>query len=347
VVSVARNGAGTSASPNNRPNNAAMSPRQQELSNHRPPSANTGGGVNGRASVNSNTSPNRPANGGSRNWSHKETLRTADARHRDAVPIAEWGNPRPVVPRMQTDRRGPVLETAGLQRAEIHVSKRARLQWQSAVLFTVKWPVAITPSQSNGGRSYSIAETRPGIAPISHQRARVVRREVITRMLPRITTRGGGGSRSYEAPSRSYSAPSRVILHQRGRIPHRPRPLAPIPLRAAVMAAEVEVGAAVAVEAPRMEEVVVAVPHMVAEATLGAAADRTDTKQQNTAQARPKWGRAFFFGSELVSNLATLSRRRGLPKCERSGLSRLDIGKMPDGARFSLRYILITSAPRQ
>src|SRR6266481_465943 len=65
----ARNGAGTSASPNNRPNNAAMSPRQQELSNNRPPSANTGGGVNGRASVTSNTSPNRPANGGSRNWS--------------------------------------------------------------------------------------------------------------------------------------------------------------------------------------------------------------------------------------------------------------------------------------
>jgi len=60
------------------------------------------------------------------------------------------------------------------------------------------------------------------------------------------------------------------------------------------MAAEVEVGAAVAVEAPRMVEEVVVVPHMVAEATLEAAADRTDTKQQSTAQARPKLGRAFF-----------------------------------------------------
>jgi hypothetical protein len=114
------------------------------------------------------------------------------------------------------------------------------------------------------------------------------------------------------------------------------------------MAAEVvEVGAAVAVEAPRMEAEEVAVPHMVAEATLEAAADRTDTKQQSNSSSPSQIGAGFFFGSKLVSYLATLSRRRGLPKCERSGLSRLDIGKMPDGARFSLRYILITSAPRQ
>src|SRR5713226_8453646 len=54
----ARSGAGSSASPNNRPNTAAMSSRQRELSSNRPPSANTGGGFNGHASVNSNTPPN-------------------------------------------------------------------------------------------------------------------------------------------------------------------------------------------------------------------------------------------------------------------------------------------------
>src|SRR5438445_8410736 len=69
----ARNGGGTSASPNNRPgselNNGAMSSRQRELSNNRPPSANGNAGVNGRASVNGNASSNRPGNNGSRNWS--------------------------------------------------------------------------------------------------------------------------------------------------------------------------------------------------------------------------------------------------------------------------------------
>ena len=62
------------------------------------------------------------------------------------------------------------------------------------------------------------------------------------------------------------------------------------------MAAEVEVGAAVAVEAPRMEEeVVVAVPPMVAEATLEAAADRTDTKQQSNSSSPSQLGAGFFF----------------------------------------------------
>jgi hypothetical protein len=56
--------------------------------------------------------------------------------------------------------------------------------------------------------------------------------------------------------------------------------------------AEVEVGAAVAVEAPRM--VVVAVLHMVAEVTLEAAADRTDTRQQQQLKPAPNWGGFFF-----------------------------------------------------
>jgi hypothetical protein len=60
------------------------------------------------------------------------------------------------------------------------------------------------------------------------------------------------------------------------------------------MAAEVEAGAAMAVEAPRMEAEV-AVPHMVAEETLEAAADRTDTKQQsNSSSPSQNWGGLFF-----------------------------------------------------
>jgi hypothetical protein len=145
------------------------------------------------------------------------------------------------------------------------------------------------------GAVTQIAGTRPGIAPISHQRARVVRREVITRMLPRITPAVVAAAALMKRRRVLIRRRVGVILHQRGRIPHRPRPLAPIPLRAAVMAAEVEVGAAVAVEAPRMEEVVVAVPHAVAEATLEAAADRTDTKQQSNSSSPSQIGAGFFF----------------------------------------------------
>jgi hypothetical protein len=60
------------------------------------------------------------------------------------------------------------------------------------------------------------------------------------------------------------------------------------------MAAEVEAGAAMAVEAPRMEAEV-AVPHMVAEETLEAAADRTDTKQQSKSSSPSQnWAGLFF-----------------------------------------------------
>jgi hypothetical protein len=137
------------------------------------------------------------------------------------------------------------------------------------------------------GAITQIAGARPGIAPISHQRARVVRREVITRTLPRITPAVEAAAALMKRRRVHIRRRVGVILHQRGRIPHRPRPLAPIPLRAAVMAAEAEVGAAVAVEAPRMEAEV-AVPHMVAEATLEAAADRTDAKQQSNSSSPPK-----------------------------------------------------------
>lgn len=193
---------------------------------------------------------------------------------------------------MQTGRRGLVLETAGLQRAEIHDQTRPPTMAISRPLHR-QMAAAITLRRQMVRAVTRIAETRLGIAPISHQRARVVRREVITRMLPRITPAVVAAAALMKRRRVLIRRRVGVILHQRGRIPHRPRPLAPIPLLAAVMAAEVEVGAAVAVEAPRMEAEV-AVLHMVAEATLEAAADRTDTRQQQQLNPAPNWGGLFF-----------------------------------------------------
>ena len=193
---------------------------------------------------------------------------------------------------MQTGRRGPVLETAGLQRAEIHDQPRPPTMAISGPLHR-QMSAAITLRRQMVGAVTQIAGTRPGIAPISRPHVPVGRREVITRMLPRITPVVVAAAALMKRRRVLIRRRVGVILHQRGRIPHRPRPLAPIPLLAAVMAAEVEVGAAV-VEAPRMEEVVVAVPHMVAEATLEAAADRTDTKQQSNSSSPSQMGRAFF-----------------------------------------------------
>jgi hypothetical protein len=112
------------------------------------------------------------------------------------------------------------------------------------------------------------------------------------------------------------------------------------------MAEEVEVTVAV-VEADRAE-VAAEDLRMEAEVTLEAAGDRTDTKIiEQQLEPAPNWGGLFFRENVFGYDFATLSRRRCLPKYVRSGLSRLDIGKMLDGARFMLRLILLVSAPRQ
>ena len=170
---------------------------------------------------------------------------------------------------MQTDRRGPVLETAGLQRAEIHVQTRPPTMAISRPLHR-QMAVAITLRSQMVGAVTQIAETRPGIAPISHQRARVVRREVITRMLPRITAvavAAAGPIRRRRVLTRHRA----VVLPRRpGRIQHHPLRLARTPLLAVVTAAEVGVAEAAAVA--------VAAPRTGAEVTPEAAEDRTATK---------------------------------------------------------------------
>ena len=168
---------------------------------------------------------------------------------------------------MRTGRRGRVLETAGLLRVGIHdqtrpltttIGRQLRRQTVGAVTLV------------------AAALTRTGTARISRLRGRVGRREVITRMLPRITAAGVGAA----APMRRRRVLTRhraVVLPLRpGRIQHRPLRLARTPLLAVVTAAaEVGVAEAAAV-ADRM--VAVVAPRTGVEVTREAAEDRMATK---------------------------------------------------------------------
>jgi hypothetical protein len=145
-------------------------------------------------------------------------------------------------------------------------------------------------------RMAAAAATRTGTAHISHLRGRVDLREVITRMVRRITAvvvaaaalmmrhrvlirrRAAVILRPHGHTQRHLLVPirrHRVIPRRRGRIQHRPRRLALTPPLAAVMEAEVGVAEAAA-GADRT--VVVAAPRTVAEVTREAAEDRTATK---------------------------------------------------------------------
>ena len=162
---------------------------------------------------------------------------------------------------MRTGRRGRDLETAGLLRAGIHdqtcpltttIGRQLRRQTVGAVTLV------------------AAAATRAGTARISRLRGRVGSREVITRMLLRITAvavAAAGRMRHHRVLTRHRA----VVLPRRpGRIQHHLLLLARTPLLAVVTAAEVGVAeaAAVAVAAPRTE----------VEVTPEAAEDRTATK---------------------------------------------------------------------
>jgi hypothetical protein len=145
-------------------------------------------------------------------------------------------------------------------------------------------------------RMAAAAATRTGTAHISHLRGRVDLREVITRMVRRITAvvvaaaalmmrhrvlirrRAAVILRPHGHTQRHLLVPirrHRVIPRRRGRIQHRPRRLALTPPLAAVMEAEVGVAEAAA---GADHTVVVAAPRTVAEVTPEAAEDRTATK---------------------------------------------------------------------
>ena len=186
---------------------------------------------------------------------------------------------------MRTGRRGRVLETTGLLPVGIHDQTRPLTTAIGRPLHRLMVAAATR---------MAAAATRAGTARISHLRGRVGRREVITRMLPRITAvavaaaapmkhrralirhRAAVILRQHGPTRRRLLAliQRRVIPRRRGRIQHRPRRLARTLLLAVVTAAEVGVAEAaaaadrtVAVAAPRAEE----------EVTPEAAEDRTAT----------------------------------------------------------------------
>jgi len=163
--------AGFSGRNNGGGNTPAMSQRQRELSNNRPPSASAG--MNGRAAVNGNAgaSANRPSNG-ARNWSAQGN---ATDRGRAPQGFGSGSANRPSNGASQTAR----------------ASNSDRPPWAGSG----SRPTSTSPSYSNnrgsgGDRSYQ---------PPSRSSS------------PNYNNRpsySNGGSRSNEAPSRSYSAPS-------------------------------------------------------------------------------------------------------------------------------------------
>ena len=230
-LSAGRVGNTGNTSANNRPgrganNTTAMTPRQRELANNRPPSANAG--VNARASVNANGngSSNRPANG-TRNWSAQGNAtdrgrspggfggassngvsQTASATHSDrppyagssSRPLANGGGSRPTSPSYNNDRQtGGNRSYQPQSRPSSPSSNSNRPSYSNGGGRSYE-----PPSRSNSApsRSYS-APSRSNSAPPSRSYS------APSRSYSAPSQSYSAPSRSYSAPSRSYSAPSR------------------------------------------------------------------------------------------------------------------------------------------
>src|SRR5216684_1674358 len=173
-------------------NNSAMSQRQRELSNNRPPSASAG--ANSRASVNGNggAAVNRPSNG-ARNWSAQ-------------------GN--------ATDRgRAPQgFGSGSANRPSNGASQTARATNSDRPPWSGSGSRPTSPSYSNtrpsgGNRSYqppsgssspNYSNNRPSGGNRSYQPPSSSSSPNYSNNRPSYSN---GGGRSYEPPSRSYSAP--------------------------------------------------------------------------------------------------------------------------------------------
>src|SRR5712692_6449722 len=175
-------------------NNSAMSQRQRELSNNRPPSANAG--VNGRASVNgsSNASPNRPANG-TRDWSAQGST-TERGRAPQGFGGGSSNRPANGVSQMARNTHSDRPPWAGSASHSTPDSAGSR---------------GASPSFSNnrtsgGNRSYQ-PQSRPN-SP-SNNNNRPAYSNGSSRSYQPPSRSNSNPSSSYSAPSRSYSAPSR------------------------------------------------------------------------------------------------------------------------------------------
>jgi len=151
--------------------------------------------------VNNNTSPNRPANSGSRNWSAQgnATDRGRATTGIRSIARAEQAQAKGVVRRM----RPAVVAGSGNSGAPASGNSRS-----NAPAYNSNRPSA---SPSNGGRSYSNGGSGNSSGNRSYQppaRSSGPSRSDYSNV-PRITAVAVAAARSYEAPSRSYSAPSR------------------------------------------------------------------------------------------------------------------------------------------
>jgi FecR protein len=218
----ARNGAGTSASPNNRQsnngaaNNGATSARQRELANNRPPSASAGGGFGARSSVNGNASADRPSNSGTRNWSAQGNT-TDRGRAPQGFGSASSSN------RPGSNRPGVSSQAAGSAHTDRPPWAGSGNSRSSAPAYNGNRPSNSSPSTgssrgyANNNRSYqpparSSAPSRSYEAPSRSYSApnRSYSPPARSYSAPSAPSRSySAPSRSYSAPSRSYSAPSR------------------------------------------------------------------------------------------------------------------------------------------
>jgi len=197
-------------------NSPAISQRQHELSNNRPPSASAG--VNGRASVsaNNNASSNHPANG-TRNWSAQgnasdrgrapqgfgslspnrpssngasQTAGPARSAHSDRPPWAGSSS------RSMTNGATSPRSTAPSGNRSYQPQSRPSSSYNNN-----------RPSNSNSGRSFEPPARSNSNRPSYSNSNRSYESPSGSNSAP--SRSNSAPSRSYSAPSRNYSAPSR------------------------------------------------------------------------------------------------------------------------------------------
>src|SRR6266849_1494122 len=178
-------------------NNSAMSQRQRELSNNRPPSASAG--VNGRAAVNGNgsASVNRPTNG-VRNWSAQ-----GNATDRGRAPQG-FGGGSSNRPSNGAGATGPAARAdrppyAGSSSRSMPNGAGSR----------ASSPNYGNDRPSGGSRSYELP-SRSYSAPSGSYSAPSRSNSAPSRSYSPTSRSYSAPSQSYSAPSRSYSAPSRT-----------------------------------------------------------------------------------------------------------------------------------------
>jgi hypothetical protein len=195
-------------------NNSAMSQRQRELSNNRPPSASAG--VNGRASVNANggASANRPPSE-TRNWSAQGT---ATDRGRAPQGFGSGSSDRPSIGANQAARAtnsnrppwaGPGSRPTSPSYGNNQPSGGNR-SYQPPSRSSSPNYNNNRPSYSNGGSGSYAPPSRSNSAPGGSYSAPSRSYSAPSRSYSPPSRSYSAPSQSYSAPSRSYSAPSRT-----------------------------------------------------------------------------------------------------------------------------------------